>query len=159
MGKPGKKPLIPRTAADGLERGKRKYLSDVEQEMLGLREEHPDRETAYVALKYYQSSHQCFSEWSRDELKAFSAFCRKVAERTWEQIRQSGGGGGNKAGLGYSPHRDRRKLPNNGLRHLISPEVEFAEMRVSQRARVHGFRMKATFFPVWLDKDHQIYAE
>ena len=63
------------------------------------------------------------------------------------------------SGLGYTAHKDRRKLPNNGLRHLISPEFEFAEMRVTQRARVHGFRMKATFFLVWLDKDHQIYAE
>ncbi|HYH80016.1 MAG TPA: hypothetical protein VEX86_09460 [Longimicrobium sp.] len=158
MAKPGKRSFIPRAAADGSEGGNRKYLSNVEQELLGLREDHPDRETAYVALKYYQSSHECFSEWSREELKAFSAFCRKVAERTWEQIKQSGGAG-NKAGLGYTSHRDRKKLPNNGLRHLISPEVEFAEMRVSQRARVHGFRMKATFFLVWLDKDHQIYAE
>lgn len=159
MGKHDKRPLVPRAAAAGGDERNRRYLSNVEQELLGLREDHPDRENAYVALKYFQPSHECFSEWSRDELKAFSAFSRKVAERTWEQIRHSGGTGGNKSGLGYTPHRDRRKLPNNGLRHLISPEVEFAEMRVTQRARVHGFRMKATFFLVWLDKDHQIYAE
>ncbi len=159
MGKQGKKPLIPRGAA-GMTAGEdRKYLTNVEQELLGLREEHPDREKAYVALKYYQPAYECFSEWNRDELKAFSAFCRKVTERSWEQIRQSGGAPGNKSGLGFSPHKDRRKLPNHGLRDLISPEVEFSELRVTQKARVHGFRMKATFFLVWLDRDHRIYAE
>ena len=131
----------------------------MEQELLGLREEHPDREKGYVALKYFQSSYECFSDWSKDELKAFSGFCRKVAERSWEQIRQSGGGSGNKSGLGFTAHKDRRRLPNNGLRDLISPEVDFSEMRVTQKARAHGFRMKATFFLVWLDKDHRIYAE
>ena len=90
MGRQGK-PLIPRGAAGTAAGENRKYLSNVEQELLGLREEHPDREKAYVALKYYQSSYECFSEWSRDELKALSAFCRKVADRSWEQIRQSGG--------------------------------------------------------------------
>jgi hypothetical protein len=159
MGKPGKKPLIPRGAAGAAAGEQRKYLSNVEQELLGLREEHPDREKAYVALKYYQPAYECFSEWGRDELKAFSTFCRKVTERSWEQIRQSGGGPGNKSGLGFSPHKDRRKLPSHGLRDLISPEVEFSEMRVTQKARVHCFRMKATFFLVWLDKDHRIYAE
>ncbi|HET7464260.1 MAG TPA: hypothetical protein VFJ82_23585 [Longimicrobium sp.] len=137
----------------------RKYLSSIEQEMLGLREQNPDREKGYVALKYFQPSYECFSEWSREELKSFSAFCRKVGERSWEQIRQSGGGAGNKSGLGFTAHKDRRRLPNNGLRDLISPEVEFSEMRVTQKARVHGFRMKSAFFLVWLDRDHRIYAE
>lgn len=156
MGRPGKKALIPHGAAGADDN--RKYLSSVEQELLGLREENPDREKGYVALKYYQPSYECFSAWSRDELKSFSAFCRKVGERSWEQIRQSGGGAGHKSGLGFTAHKDRRRLPNNGLRDLISPEVEFSEMRVTQKARVHGFRMKSAFFLVWLDKDHRVCA-
>lgn len=127
--------------------------------MLGLAEDNSDREKAYVALKYYQSAYECFSDWTREELRSFSAFCNKVNERTWEQIKQSGGTRGMKTGLGFTPHKDRRKLPNDGLLKLISPEVEFSEMRVTDKARVHGFRMKSAFFLVWLDKDHRVYAE
>lgn len=159
MGRGGKGRLVPREAAGAAEDGARKYLTSIEQQMLGLVEDNADRERAYVALKYYQSAYECFSDWSREELKAFSAFCDKVNERTWEQIKQSGGARGGKTGLGFTPHRDRGTLPNNGLRSVISPEVEFSEMRVTQKARVHGFRMKSAFFLVWLDKDHRVYAE
>ncbi len=155
----GKGRLVPREAADEAKDGGRKYLTSIEQQMLGLSEGNSDRERAYVALKYYQSGYECFSEWTRDEMRAFSAFCDKLNERTWEQVKQSGGSRGTKAGLGFTPHRDRRKLPGNGLLDRISPEVEFSEMRVTDRARVHGFRMKSAFFLVWLDRDHRVYAE
>lgn len=154
----GKRSLIPRGAADGGEHAGLKYLTDVEQQMLGLAEDHTDHEKAYVALKYYQSGYECFSEWSKEELKAFSAFCDRVNERTWAQIKQSGGKK-QKTGLGFTTHKNRAKLPNNGLTALISPDVEFAEMRVTQKAHVHGFRMKSTFFLVWLDKDHKVCPE
>lgn len=159
MGKGGKGRLIPREAAGATGHGTRKYLTSIEQQMLGLAQDNADRERAYVALKYYQSGYECFSDWSREELRSFSAFCDKVNERTWEQIKQSGGTRGGKTGLGFTPHRDRGKLPNNGLRSVISPEVEFSEMRVTEKARVHGFRMKSAFFLVWLDRDHRVYAE
>ena len=159
MASGGKGRLVPRGAAEGAEDGGRKYLTSVEQQMLGLTEDNSDREKAYVALKYYQSAYECFSDWSKEELRMFSAFCGKVNERTWEQIKQSGGARGKKTGLGFTPHKDRRKLPGNGLLGLISPEVEFSEMRVTDKARVHGFRMKSAFFLVWLDKDHRVYAE
>jgi hypothetical protein len=159
MAKGGKRRLIPREAAEGAEDGSRKHLTSIERQMLGLTEDNSDREKAYVALTYYQSAYECFSDWTKEELRSFSSFCDKVNERTWEQIKQSGGTRGRKTGLGFTPHRDRRKLPSNGLPGLISPEVEFSEMRVTDKARVHGFRMKSAFFLVWLDKDHRVYAE
>lgn len=60
-------------------------------ELAALGQEGDSRAVAFVALKYYRPEHQCLSEWTPDELKAFSAFCRKVAQMTWQQIIETGG--------------------------------------------------------------------
>lgn len=38
--------------------------------------------TPYMALKYYQSSWQCFSEWTPQELREFSGFLEKLRRLT-----------------------------------------------------------------------------
>ena len=61
-------------------------------------------------------------------------------------------------GFGYKVHKDRNILPGKGSAiKEISPDIPSSELRITQRARIHGFRMNSAFFLVWLDKDHQIY--
>lgn len=43
---------------------------------------------AFVVLRYYQAAWQCFSEWTRDELRAFSDFNRKVSAQLAADLRQ-----------------------------------------------------------------------
>jgi hypothetical protein len=114
-------------------------------------------DTPFVALKYYQPDHQCLSDWRMDELKAFSDFIRKLKLMTWADIYRSGGAAGAKHGLGYTVHKDRSNLPSNAELETISPDIQFFELRISHKARVHGFRSKNTFFLVWLDRNHEIY--
>ena len=113
---------------------------------------------AYVVLKYYQAPWQCFSEWTRDELRAFSDFNRKVSAQTWQQIYASGGRGGAKGGLGYTPH-DGRALPPVSFADALSEDIGWCEMRVTQKARVHGFRAGPGFFLVFLDRNHEIFPD
>lgn len=63
----------------GQERGSR-------LELAALGRDGDSRAAAFVALKYYRPEHQCLSQWTVDELRAFSAFCRKLAQMTWQQI-------------------------------------------------------------------------
>jgi hypothetical protein len=111
--------------------------------------------TAFVALKYFRPQVQCFSEWTPDELRAFSDFNRKVSLQTWQQIVASGGKGPNKAGLGYTSHHGGQ-LPAADFADALSEDLAWIELRVSQKARVHGFRAGHAFFLVFLDRNHQL---
>jgi len=46
--------------------------------------------------------------------------------------------------------------PKTRVLEAISPDLGFFELRVTQKARVHGFRSANAFFLVFLDKDHAI---
>lgn len=114
------------------------------------------KEKPYLALKYYNHSHQCFSEWTQEELREFSHFNRKLSEMTWEMLKQQGGKKKPKTGLGCTI------LDSSAVDHLpktpelkkVSPDVTWMEMRVTEKARIMGFRMSAVFFMVWLDRGH-----
>lgn len=114
-------------------------------------------DTAHVNLKYYRHEHQCFSEWTADELRAFSGFCRKLTQTPWPDIYKTGGKAGTKTGLGYTIHKSADALPENPDLESFSPDLTWFEMRVTSEARVHGFRCKGAFFLVFLDRQHQVY--
>jgi hypothetical protein len=122
-------------------------------EMAALGQEGDSRAVAFVALKYYRPEHQCLSEWTADELRAFSAFCRKLAQMTWQQIVETGGR--HKTGVGWTPV-DRSQLPKTDFLHSISEDISWMELRVTQVARVFGFRAGHAFFLVFLDRTHDI---
>jgi hypothetical protein len=110
-------------------------------------------EPVYVALKYYDFEHECFSSWTRDELKEFSNFVGKLRELSWANL--SGGLRPKPCKVEHAQHGARERLKR--VRENLSREIQFIELRVSQRARVHGFRMKSAFFLVLLDRDHRAF--
>lgn len=129
-------------------------------DILGLAANDNGQQTAYVALKYYDPTAQCFSCWAKGELEAFSNFVRKVSQMTWEQIRRSGGSAGHKTGLGFAFHKDNAVLPSKAKTlQTVSEDTNYFELRISQKARVHGFRANSTFFLVLLDKDHELFPD
>lgn len=110
-------------------------------------------------FKYYQSDHQCLSEWEKAELRGLSSLIRKLSQMTWVQVGQSGGTRGGKTGLGLTKHRDRKALPQCDALDRLSEDLAFFELRVTEKARVHGFRVGNAFCLVWLDRNHEIYPE
>ena len=133
------------------------FLSAIEKKIQGF--DSPSHEDPCVNLKYYDKSYQCFSEWQTDELKSFSSFVEKLAASNWTDILKSGGKSGQKKGFGMTYHKDRNNLPASPILKKISEDIKFFELRVTQKARVHGFRSYSSFFLVWLDRNHQIYPQ
>ena len=123
-------------------------------ELAALGHEGDSRAVAFVALKYYRPRHQCFSEWTPDELRAFSAFCGRLSLMTWQQIIESGGR--QKTGVGYT-QIDRARLPNTDFLDSLSEDISWIELRVTLEARVFGFRAGQAFFLVFLDRTHDIF--
>lgn len=140
-----------RSAAAGAP-GREAGFSRLEHAALGLEE--GSGGVAYVALKYYRPEHECFSEWRPDELRAFSGFCRRMSQMTWQQIVQTGGR--HKSGLAWTPIRREQLPPARFLDAAVSEDVSWIELRVTQAARVFGFRARQAFFLVFLDRGHRI---
>jgi hypothetical protein len=142
---------MPKFLPDEVAQKERKtiYLSPSEASYLGL----PESEDLplHISLKYFDGSYECFSEWQRGELKAFTNFIDKLREHNWERVRRT-------PGFGYTEH-NRQHLPRKRILTLISPDTTLFELRVTQKARVHGFKVQSVFFLVWLDRNHEIYRQ
>lgn len=126
------------------------YLEKVEKKVLSLDEDDP---RPYIVLKYYQPSYQCFSSWNGGELKSFSDLVRRMRQIGWSELVVRGA-------LGFKIHKYIEKLPKEDiecLSSILSPDITFSEIRVTQKARIHGFRAGAGYYLVWLDKDHEIF--
>lgn len=148
---------IPKNASDKKSDGKEEVrLLPVEIAIHGFNKK--DSELySQVNLKYYDYLHECFSAWSQDELSDFSKFSNKLTKMTWRDIYRSAGSRGNKQGLGYTVHKNKKKLPKDGNIQGLSEDITLFELKINEKSRVHGFRSKGTFFLVWLDRNHQIY--
>jgi hypothetical protein len=117
----------------------------------------------YVALKYFRSDWQCFSEWTKAELEQFSKFIEKLQNHTWEQVYKTG----NKIpkhGLGYTKYKVEKVKSGaiwqtlKSVQEEISEDIDFFELRVNQKKlRVHGFQSQAVFFLVALDRNHEAF--
>lgn len=117
----------------------------------------------YVALKYFDSEWQCFSDWENQELKEFSNFLSLLNKFTWEQVYKTG----NKLpkhGLAYTKYNvndvksDAIKSKLKATKKLISEDINFFELRVNQnKLRVHGFQSHSAFFLVMLDRNHEAF--
>jgi hypothetical protein len=117
----------------------------------------------YVALKYFKSDWQCFSDWASKELKEFSSFLSSLQSHTWEQVYKTGSKIP-KHGLAYTKYEVsdiksqsiRQKLES--VKNEISEEINFFELRVNQnKLRVHGFQSQSVFFLVALDRNHEAF--
>lgn len=128
-------------------------LSDIEAKFLGVSDK---EDNVFVVLKYFDDSYECFSDWKENELKDFSGFIKTMKQMTWNEIYRSGGKS-NKTGLAYTVHTNKEVLPNQDIVKSISEDITFFELRVSKKARVHGFRVKSAFYLVWLDRNHEVY--
>jgi hypothetical protein len=96
-----------------------------------------------VSLKYYQRSHQCLSDWQKDEIKRFSGWLEKVRERTPSQIKSTT--------LTCHKHLGKKKKP---LPSGLSPDLECYGLDVGDKQRIHGAFVDETFFVIWLDREH-----
>lgn len=143
-----------------------KQLSQIEEKVFSLSNTmsggSADNDNPFVTLKYFRDSFECFSAWEKDELKSFSEFVSALRQRTWRQVLATSGKGENKAGLAYTPYeisttKSGAEEHLKEIRKQIGDDITFFELRVTQKMRVHGFRAKAGFFLVLLDREHRVF--
>lgn len=100
-----------------------------------------------VSLKYYKKSCECFQVWKKQELKGFSNLVEKLGNSTISQVKPN-----TKlchAHLGR-PAKNKFSRPDD-----IGEDIQFYSLRVTDKARIHGFFVDPIFFLVWLDRNHE----
>jgi len=108
----------------------------------------------FLSLRFVQHRYQCFSDWSKTEMNSFWDFNSRIHDYTWQQLYQMGGKQ-QKTGFGYTAI-NRHQLPQSELVDVLSADVNFFELRVNQKIRVHGFRYQSVFYLCFLDKNHDL---
>lgn len=114
-----------------------------------------DEASVLVSIRFCQYAYQCFSEWSKGEMKIFWDFIDKVHKYTWAQLYKTASKGEGKTGFAYTAI-PLGTYPECEFKELIDPNITMFELRVDDGKRVHGFRDKSVFYICWLDKDHSI---
>ncbi len=96
----------------------------------------------HLNLRYYDKKHQCFSEWSKKDLKKFSSLAKELRERTRTQVDNV-----------CTPNKGESATPPKEL----DPSFKMVHWELGKKARVHGVLHKNIFFLIFLDRNHKIH--
>ncbi|MGL5014811.1 MAG: MAG6450 family protein [Bacteroidales bacterium] len=143
--------IIPKIAAETKE-SKTSFISKEAATLKNQVESDSDDAHVLMSIKYLQHDFQCFSDWESKEMKAFWGFNKKLHDHTWKQIYQTAS---TKKGLAYDKI-SYDKYPESDFKKELSKDHTLFELRVTDKARVHGFRIKGIFYLCWLDRNHEI---
>lgn len=140
-------------AASNTAKNERKYINNDPTRLHDWSQE-GNNAMVFVSLRHLQHDHECFSDWSKVEMKTFWNFMDKVHQYTWQDLLSSGGKS-QKTGLGYTVI-PLENYPDSIFRKDLDPLINIFELRVDQKSRVHCFRHKSVCYICWLDKNHAI---
>lgn len=101
------------------------------------------------SLRYLRKDY-CISKCQQEEKAAFADTLHKLSQMTWQQIFQAG-----KHGMGFE------KIARDGIKPGIPPhigeDVNLIAFRFYGKAPMVGYRDRATFYVLWLDRDFTLY--
>ncbi|MDA7981873.1 MAG: hypothetical protein MPJ82_04540 [Alphaproteobacteria bacterium] len=100
-----------------------------------------------VNLRFFRRSHECFSDWQKKELKQFALRVEKMARLTEAQAMSDNYG---------HAHRGDNAATADLLPRGISGDTPVYSMRVTRKARVHGFFSGGDFYLIALDRNHRV---
>jgi hypothetical protein len=113
-----------------------------------------DKANIFVSIRFVQHEWECFSDWSKTEMKSFWAFVDKAHQYTWQNVRDQSRKT-DKSGLAYTI-MTVKQYPDSEFKKSLDPDITIFELRVNEKARVHCFRDKAVCYVCWLDRNHRI---
>ena len=109
----------------------------------------PEQQPPLFSLRYIDREF-CLSACNKDEKAAFADTLHRLSQLTWSQIRQAP-----RHGLGYE------KIDRDSIRGAIpghvTEDVNFIAFRFFGLAPMVGYRDRATFFVIWLDRTYSLY--
>lgn len=106
-----------------------------------------------ISLRYYQKKPECWSEWNDRELKSFTKVVVQLRDQTSDEIK----GRGTRGSPACRMHVGEVKTAGFVRPPEISPDISFHELKVTDKARLHGFFLGEVFFLVWLDRNHRAF--
>ena len=127
-----------------------KYLNQTLAE-LQVKPVNNDEAKVLVSVQYVQDNFECLFDWDKGQMVDFWNFIRDIHKVSWQDLKHQAGD----TGFGYTI-LPSNKYPSSGVRNELSQDINFFELRVNQKARVHGFRVNTTFYMCWLDRNHKI---
>ena len=133
---------------------KRKYIAKNTDVNVDAFNKDGNNTYVFISIKNIQPNYQCFSEWSKAELSKFWKFNKKLHNMTWQQVYATASKD-KKRGLAYTVI-PRENYGANEFIATLDKEIKMFELRVDDEMRVHGYRMNATFFLCFLDREHKI---
>ncbi len=108
-----------------------------------------NKERPIFSLHYLQNSH-CISRCSKAEKAAFADALHRRSQLSWGELKQAP-----RHGLGYEAiSRDSIKTP---IPRAITEDVTIIAFRSNGKAPMLGYRDKAIFHIVWIDRDFTVY--
>jgi hypothetical protein len=103
-----------------------------------------------ISLTYWHASSQCISEWNNAELKKLRKAIDKIQSLTPTGVRTD-------PGLGFKFHGGPAKGAGFSRPQTLPKDFSLCEVRVSDKARLHGTLRGSDFFLVWLDRGHAVF--
>jgi hypothetical protein len=108
-----------------------------------------------ISLRYYQQRAECWSDWQQRDLKGFSKIIDLLRQQTVKEL-QGRGEGGTPA---CKDHKAPCKVAGFVRPKDVSEDMQFYEIHVHGKARLHGFFVESVFFLVWLDRSHRAFPQ
>ena len=110
------------------------------------------------SFHHFDTSKECPSEWTGEQVRALFALMQTASSMLWRDVKGTGGGRGGKkkVGVGFTsvyPKECKRELPDQ-----LAEDVNLSEMRVNGAARIFGVRHEATYYVIWLDRNHSVLS-
>ena len=109
----------------------------------------PESLPPYFSLRYLSGDY-CLSLCTRDEKAAFADTLHRLSKLTWAQIKSSP-----RHGLGCE--KIERYEIRTGIPSHITEDVNIIAFRFSGLKPMVGYRDRATFYVLWLDRDSTLY--
>lgn len=109
-----------------------------------------DNSKAVISFEYFDRKRQCPSEYPKTHIKELFTTFKKVTERTWKQIRDTGGPHGQSVGLGYETYSD----PPINLPPNVSKEERICSVKTTEKGRAFGIRRDSCFYLIEIDRNH-----
>lgn len=109
----------------------------------------PEQQPPVFSLRYLDRKY-CLSACTKDEKAGFADTLHHLSQMSWRQIGQAP-----RKGLGYE------QISRDALRAAIPPhvteDVNFIAFRFFGNATMVGYRDRATFYVIWLDRNFDLY--
>jgi hypothetical protein len=109
----------------------------------------PEQQPPIFSLHYICKGY-CISDCTKDEKAAFADTIRKLSQCTWLQLKQS-----DRHKLGYEiidKNSIRAPIPSH-----ITEDVNIIAFRFCSLAPMVGYRDRAIFHVIWLDRAYSLY--